>query len=67
MEVSMASSYRVIVDYKDGTKRTLETADGSRAMKEAAGACYEEDTAKTVSLEKDGETIWKEPVKAYKQ
>lgn len=60
------ASYRVVTVYKDGTKRTLETSDGSRAMNEAASATYRENQPKTISLEKDGEAIWSEKVKAYK-
>lgn len=61
------AKYRVAITYSDGTLRTLETTDGKRAMQEASSSFYEEDgVAKTVVLEKDGEAIWTEKVKAYK-
>jgi hypothetical protein len=61
------AQYRVITEYKDGSKKTLETTDGARAMQEAANVSYQEDQPKTVSLEKDGQTIWSESVKAWKE
>lgn len=60
------AQYRVVTEYKDGSRRILETKDGGRAMQEAASCTYQEDQGKTVTLEKDGETIWKEAVKPYK-
>lgn len=60
------AKYRVVVDYTDGTKRTLETTDGKRAMQEASSSLWEEDAGKTVALEMDGDVIWQEKVKAYK-
>jgi hypothetical protein len=60
------ANYRVITKYKDVTTRTLETTDGSRAMQEASSCSYQEDQAKTVTLEKDGESIWSEQVKPWK-
>lgn len=60
------STYRVITEYKDGTKYILETSDGGRAMQEAARGSYQEDQPKAVSLEKDGTVLWTEKVKPYK-
>lgn len=59
------AKYRVVTTYSDGTMRTLETKDGKKAMQEAANCSYQEDTAKVVSLEMDGQSIWQEKVKAY--
>jgi hypothetical protein len=60
------AKYRVTTDYDDGTKRMMETTDGKKAMQEAAGCSYQEETGKTVMLQMDDETIWKEKVKPWK-
>lgn len=54
--------YKVIVDYTDGSRRTFETTDGPKAMQECASGTYTGDGGRTVSLEKDGETIWSESI-----
>jgi hypothetical protein len=60
------SSYKVSVKYADGSLRTFETTDGPKAMHEISSSTWEEDQLKTVSLEKDGESLFSEKVKAYK-
>lgn len=65
-EVRQMAQFRVSVKYQDGTVRILETSDGNRAMQEAASSSYEEDQPKSVLLEKDGDAIWNQKVKAYK-
>lgn len=60
------ANYKVSVKYKDGTKRILETSVGSMAIQEASFACSKESQSKEVLLEKDGETLFKESIEAYK-
>ncbi len=57
--------YKVTVTYSDKSVRTFETDDGAAAMRETSSSCYQEDKAKTVSLEKDGTAIFSEKVAAY--
>jgi hypothetical protein len=61
------ATFKVMTKYKDGTTRMLETKDGKKAMQEAASCAYSEDQSKTVTLEQDGETIWSEKVKSWKE
>ena len=63
----MADTYMVVTVYKDGTKRSLETSDGKRAMSEASGMCYSEEQSKKVTLTKNGTSIFSESVKSYKE
>jgi hypothetical protein len=60
------AKYRVVTEYADGSVRTLETADGTKAMHEASQSCHQQEQDKTVTLEKDGTVIWSEKVKKYK-
>lgn len=60
------ANYIVKSTYTDGTVKTLETTDGKRAMQECSSACWNEDIAKTVTLTKDGESIYSEKVGTYK-
>lgn len=60
------ANYKVTSEYSDKTKRMLETSDGKMAMMEVGNMMHEEDMDKMVMLEKDGEVIHKEKVKANK-
>ncbi|MCK9570363.1 hypothetical protein M0R72_15560 [Candidatus Pacearchaeota archaeon] len=61
------AKYIVTTEYKDGTRRMLETTDGAMAMQEASSASWKEDQPKSVKLEKDGTTIWSENIEARKK
>ena len=60
------ANFKVLTVYEDGTRRTLETTDGAIAVREAGNASYEEEKAKTVSLEQDGTVIYSDKIKAWK-
>ena len=62
----MADQWKVTTEYEDGSKESLETADGSRAMNMASSATWEDDQAKTVTLQKNNEVIWSEKIAARK-
>ena len=62
----IVAQYKVTCTYSDSSKRSFETSDGSRAMREVGNLSYEEDQSKAITLEKDGDPIYSEKIKAYK-
>jgi hypothetical protein len=66
------ATYLTTTTYPNGDVRTFETMDGVRAMKEAAKCSQtsawdeEENVKKTVTLTKDGDTIFNEIVQPVK-